>query len=83
MAADSLLLSMDNPPTAEDLRAIPGITQVEELSAGSMRLRFNAAPDISKTLIRMSLERGWELREIVTEKNSLDQVFAQLSRRQS
>jgi ABC-2 type transport system ATP-binding protein len=83
MAADSLLLSMDNPPAAEDLRAIPGITQVEELSGGSMRLRFNAAPDISKTLIRMSLERGWELREIVTEKNSLDQVFAQLSRRQS
>jgi ABC-2 type transport system ATP-binding protein len=83
IAADSLLLSMDNPPAAADLRAIPGITQVEELSGGSMRLRFNGAPDISKTLIRMSLERGWELREIVTEKNSLDQVFAQLSRRQS
>jgi ABC-2 type transport system ATP-binding protein len=83
MAANSLLLSMDNPPAADELSAIPGVMQVERLSEGSMRLRFSAAPDLSKTLIRMSLERGWELREIVTEKNSLDQVFAQLSRRPS
>ena len=83
VAADSLLLSMDNPPATEELRAITGITQVEDLGGGNMRLRFHAAVDISKTLIRMSLERGWELREIVTEKSSLDQVFAQLSRRQS
>jgi ABC-2 type transport system ATP-binding protein len=83
MAADSLLLSLDNPPTSDELSAIPGITRVERVSAGSIRLRFSAAPDLSKTLIRMSLERGWELREIATEKNSLDQVFAQLSRRHS
>lgn len=83
MAADSLLLSMDNPPSSEELSAISGITQVERLSERSIRLRFKGSADLSKTLIRMSLERGWELREIVTEKNSLDQVFAQLSRRPS
>lgn len=83
MAADSLLLSMDNPPASEELSAIPGITHVERLSEGSIRLRFNGSADLSKTLIRMSLEQGWELREIATERSSLDQVFAQLSRRQS
>ena len=80
---DSLLLSLDNPPAAEELSAIPGVTQVEQLSDGAIRLRFQSSPGLSKTLIRLSLERGWELTEIAMEKSSLDQVFAQLSSHRS
>nr|WP_262918285.1 ABC transporter ATP-binding protein [Mucilaginibacter straminoryzae] len=80
---DSMLLSMDNPPSTAELTSIPGITAVEPVSAGSYRLRFRASSDLSKQLIKLSVQNGWELKEIMLEKSSLDEVFAQLSNKKS
>jgi ABC-2 type transport system ATP-binding protein len=76
---DSMLVFMDNPPSTETLKAITGITDVEQLNDRSIRLRFKTSPDITKTIIAMSIQQGWELKEIMLEKSSLDEVFAQLS----
>lgn len=76
---DSMLVFMDNPPTKEEFLNIPGITAMEPLNDRSIRLRFNATSSLSKDLIKRSVERGWELNEIMLEKSSLDEVFAQLS----
>jgi ABC-2 type transport system ATP-binding protein len=76
---DTLLVFMDNPPATEELLAIPGVTGVELLNDRSIRLRFTASNTISKQLIKMSVQQGWELNEIMLEKSSLDEVFAQLS----
>ncbi len=76
---DSMLVFMDNPPSTEILKAISGITDVEQLNDRSIRLRFKTSPDITKTIIAMSIQQGWELKEIMLEKSSLDEVFAQLS----
>jgi ABC-2 type transport system ATP-binding protein len=76
---DTILAFMDNPPSVEELNAIPGITGVELLNDRSIRLRFKASADISKKIITMSVQQGWELKEIMLEKSSLDEVFAQLS----
>lgn len=76
---DSMLVFMENPPTAEELMAIPGITAVEPLNDRSIRLRFTSSSSISKDLVKMSVQKGWELSEIMLEKSSLDEVFAQLS----
>ncbi|TSJ36415.1 ABC transporter ATP-binding protein [Mucilaginibacter corticis] len=80
---DTMLVFMDNPPSTEVLSAIPGITGVEPLNDRSIRLRFKASPDISKKIIAMSVKQGWELKEIMLEKSSLDEVFAQLSNKTS
>ena len=76
---DTMLVFMDNPPAKEELMAIPGITGVELLNDRSIRLRFKASASLSKDLIKMSVHKGWELNEIMLEKSSLDEVFAQLS----
>ncbi|RZJ86882.1 MAG: ATP-binding cassette domain-containing protein, partial [Chryseobacterium sp.] len=76
---DSMLVFMDNPPADSELLAIPGITGVEQLNDRGIRLRFKASPDISKEIITRSVHQGWELKEILLEKSSLDDVFAQLS----
>jgi ABC-2 type transport system ATP-binding protein len=73
---------MDNPPPEEELAAIPGVTGVELLNDRSIRLRFKASSAISKQIVTMSVQRGWELKEITLEKSSLDEVFAQLSTNQ-
>ncbi|MCD0490526.1 ABC transporter ATP-binding protein [Pedobacter sp. MC2016-14] len=76
---DTMLAFMDNPPGTEELMAIPGITGVELLNDRSIRLRFKASSSISRELIKMCVHKGWELNELMLEKSSLDEVFAQLS----
>lgn len=76
---DTMLVFMDNPPLTEELMAISGITGVELLNDRSIRLRFKASSSIAKELIKISVRKGWELNEIMLEKSSLDEVFAQLS----
>jgi len=80
---DTMLVFMDNPPAKEELVAIPGITGVEVLPDRSIRLRFKASGSISKQIVTMSVQRGWELKEIMLEKSSLDEVFAQLSNKKT
>jgi ABC-2 type transport system ATP-binding protein len=79
IAPDSVLLSMENPPLAEELTAIPGITSVLFLTPRQVRLQFNGVTDITETIIRISQAKGWRLTEISLERSSLDAVFAQLS----
>lgn len=76
---DTMLLAMDNPPSAEELSALPGITGVEFLNDRSVRLRFAANKDVPKQIITTAVQRGWELTELTQERTSLDEVFAQLS----
>lgn len=76
---NTMLVSMDNPPSAEELGAIAGINKVELLNDRSIRLHFTPSKDISKKIITSSVEKGWELKEITMERTSLDEVFAQLS----
>jgi ABC-2 type transport system ATP-binding protein len=76
---DSMILSMDNPPAIEELRTLPDITQAEQLSKQSFRLRFKASSMISAQIIRLSVQKNWQLTEIMLERSSLDEIFAQLS----
>lgn len=76
---NSMLLSMDNPPTMEELAALPGVTGTELLNDDSIRLHFEASDTLSKLIIELSVQKGWQLTEIMLEKSSLDEIFAQLS----
>ncbi|WP_090106473.1 ABC transporter ATP-binding protein [Chitinophaga sp. CF118] len=80
---NSMLVFMHNPPELNELLSIPGITSVELLHDQSIRMQFNASTTISKQIIEMSVFKGWQLSEIILEKSSLDEIFAQLSNRNS
>jgi ABC-2 type transport system ATP-binding protein len=76
---NSLVVHLETPPAVAELGSIPGITQVETLSAKNFRLTFGTIPDISEKIVQLSVERSWRLKEISLEKSSLDEIFAQLS----
>ena len=75
----SVLLYMDNPPVAEDLLQMPGITKADFLTEKQIRLYFNGDQEIAEKIIATSVAQGWRLREISLDKSSLDEIFAQLS----
>lgn len=76
---NTLLVTMENPPAREVLSAFTGIVKVDFLSAKQIRLEFDNHMDITELFIRTSVEKNWRLKEISTEKISLDSIFAKLS----
>lgn len=83
MAPSTFVMTLENPPSIKDLRAIPGITEVEELTSTRFRMHFAGEPDITKRMTVMSVNAGWRMSEIILERDSLDTVFAQLSGKKS
>lgn len=80
---DSLITTLENPPAEQELRAIPGIKDVEFITEKTIRMRFEPAADIAESIVEMSVLRKWRLKEITLEKSSLDAIFAQLSNKKS
>lgn len=68
-----------NPPTEEELKQLEGVDSVAELGKGHFRVRFSDNRNITCRMVEMSVTRGWNLSEIMIERNSLDEIFAQLS----
>ncbi len=76
---NSLLVYMENPPPMETLASINGITSIEQLADGGIRMHFDTSTKVSSTIIEMAVSNNWRLTEIMLEKSSLDEIFAQLS----
>lgn len=75
----AFLVTLDNPPAIEELQALEGVKQVESIENSTYRIQFNAPKTITERMVEESIFKGWELREIHLEKESLDEIFAQLS----
>ena len=75
----AFLVTLDNPPAIEELKALEGVSRVEALENSTYRLQFDAPRNITENMVELSISKGWELREIHLEKESLDEIFAQLS----
>jgi ABC-2 type transport system ATP-binding protein len=79
MEPHSVVMHMDNPPAAEELLQLPGITKADYLTEKQIRLYFNGDQEITERIVDVSVAKGWRLREIMLDKSSLDEIFAQLS----
>ncbi len=75
----SMLLHVENPPSADELRQVQGITKVDFLTERQVRLYFSGDQDITERVIAASMQNGWRLREISLDKTALDEIFKQLS----
>ena len=74
----SFLVTFGNPP--EELKNIDGISEVEPLTLREYRVYFTAPAGITQQVIARSVEKGWQLEEICLERESLDTIFARLSK---
>jgi len=75
----SVLVRMENPPAAEELMAVQGVSRVEFLTDRQVRIYFDSDEEITERLVEASVQHAWRLREISLDKGLLDDVFKQLS----
>lgn len=78
---NSLVVGLTSPPSEGELRAIEGVLDVEALSPGRFRIRYQDAADVMRRLIKANVDHNWNLNEIGVEKNSLESIFAELSKK--
>ncbi|WP_163410725.1 ABC transporter ATP-binding protein [Flavobacterium ajazii] len=79
--ADKLTASFENPPTIEALTAIEEVTAAVYLSPKKVQITFTGTQEVAEKIVAQSVSSNWKLREIQFEKVSLDEIFAQLSKK--
>jgi ABC-2 type transport system ATP-binding protein len=75
----SVLMQMENPPSAAELLKIAGVDKVEFVTERQARVYFTGDREITERLIGASVHNGWRLNEISLDKTALDEIFKQLS----
>ena len=68
-------------PTRVELVKLPGVIRVEELGGPRYRLFFERSSDAQEQIVETCVNRGWRLTEINLEKSSLNDIFAELSKK--
>lgn len=80
IAPQSMLLEFENAPSPEALTAIKGVNRVERLTAQLFRVFFDGNKLVGETIITASVQQGWRLVQLSIEKNSIDEIFRQLTK---
>ena len=78
---NTLFVSLIAAPPAEMIGESPGVVAVEELGGSKFRIQFSDALEATERLVEASVTKGWRLVEIRQEKSSLDEIFAELSKK--
>ena len=78
---NTLFVSLIAAPPAEMIGEIPGVVAVEELGGSKFRIQFSDALEATERLVEASVTKGLRLVEIRQEKSSLDEIFAELSKK--
>ncbi|MNL20194.1 hypothetical protein D3C87_1414290 [compost metagenome] len=79
----SMLVHFANMPAAGTLEKISGVIKTELLTERLLRVYFNGQADITERIVTESVQQGWRLQEISLEKNSVEEIFKQLSQHSS
>ena len=78
---DKLTASFENPPAVAAFKEISEITEAVYLTPKKVQITFSGSQEIAEKIVAASVHNNWKLREIQFEKVSLDEIFAQLSKK--
>lgn len=81
-AAEILLVAFDREPSLDDLVSLEGIQEADRLDNGRFQLRPYPDTAIS-TLAGRLVAAGWGLRELTPQRRTLEQIFVELTTRES
>ncbi|MBI2311880.1 MAG: ABC transporter ATP-binding protein [Betaproteobacteria bacterium] len=81
--AHILVLILGNAPAIEELRAVDGVTAVEQVSANEFRVHHAPQNDPSGRLAQLAVSRGWGLTQLAPAHASLEDVFLQLTQKEN
>lgn len=72
-------LTLHNPPALSELQNLPGVSEVEQLSATQFRILHPADNNPSGILLSQAAQLGWQLEQLTPLQTSLEDIFVQIT----
>jgi ABC-2 type transport system ATP-binding protein len=79
MQSTSLLLACRQKPEQKFIKILPGVTRIEVLGDGHLRVHFNPGDNPAESIAAEVQKHGWGLLELTPEHQSLEQIFVDLT----
>jgi ABC-2 type transport system ATP-binding protein len=76
---NKLVLGLKKPPAQSTLLKIPGVTSIDKLPDGLLRVRYAEGQSPVDELVQTAVNKGWGLFQISPDQTSLEEVFVQLT----
>jgi len=76
---NKLLVGLKQPPATEELLKVPGVTGVDVLADGFLRVHYGEGQLPSEALVQASVSNHWGLHQIGPDQTSLEEVFVHLT----
>lgn len=80
IAPRSIYLEFENAPSVDLLSVIKGVNRVESLTSRSLRVFYDGSKAVNESIVLASVQENWRLTQLAIEKNSIDEIFKQLTR---
>ena len=79
MQSSSLVVALRRPPAAEAFNQIDGITAVEALEGGRLRISHTPESNPAEGIVTQAVAGDWGLYELTPERLSLEDVFVNIT----
>ncbi len=79
MQSSSLVVALRQAPAIEELASIHGVTAVEALDDGRLRLCHEPQSNPAEAIVEKAVGSGWGLYELTPERLSLEDVFVNIT----
>ena len=79
---NKLLVGLRQPPAADVLKTIAGVTEVERVDS-MWRIRFAEGSQPHEAIVQAAVQHNWGLYHIAPDQTSLEDVFVQLTYHES
>jgi ABC-2 type transport system ATP-binding protein len=79
----TLIVSLMAMPSTEKIRQLDGVTGVIELGGPRYQVQYSDIQEATAKLVEASVNNHWGLTEIYPEKNSLEAIFSELSKKKT
>lgn len=76
-----ILMRVNNKIEKEEILSVDGVKGLEIADNSDVKIQYDNSVNGVKNLIEASLSNDWDLQEIFFEKTSLDEIFAELSKK--
>jgi ABC-2 type transport system ATP-binding protein len=80
---NTLLVTLMGRPPVEKIKEVPGVINVIDLGNSKYQIHYRDLLETTERLVEASVSNQWRLLEIAPEKNSLETIFSELSKKKS
>lgn len=79
MQASMLAVTFRHTPDPHLLAELPGVTNIETLEDGSLRLYHEPAANPAEAVVKLAAEKNWGLTQLTPQRATLEDIFVSLT----